>query len=702
MTQDAFVGQQVARYRITRLLGKGGMGRVYLAVHPEIGSRVAIKVLSDEWADAPDVLDRFFAEARTVNLISHDNIIKVLDLDRTPTGRPYIVMEYVEGKTLREVIALGHAPLGGIAHVMTEVLLALEAAHGASVVHRDLKPDNVMVTASGHAKVLDFGIAKLATDRTLRTRTGAAVGTPPYMAPEQILGEPLDGRTDLYAAGVMMFELVTGTRPFDGATDFQIMQAHLGTEPVSPRSLRADLPDGIAAVILQALAKRPADRFASARAMAHAIRIASADLPEHQWRHLSSMWLPSAPSASFTELPAITSQPTVPALPATLPDASPPGRLDRKTRTLEPRVEPTPPNARVDADVDPRAAPLERAEGRLDQKTRPLTPPGRESAPIRPSERAADEPRAIAPMRPSAPALPRRRRVVLGVIALLLVFTILGLVLWTARQPDRAVVDLTPDGIPAAPDTTTLALAPDVAPVDLPLPIDAASTSPNDGATRVPDAVQQIARRDASVVRPDAQVAAEPPRDAAVTVAKAPTTSLGNPPIKDEPTIPPRRSQEFVLEMPATDLDKFDPAAWAPVAQKYARMLEPDAALTVLDASVRDDGTAFVGINVRLNFRSEAARKANDPMRLPCIVVLPSARSLRITRYDYCEPTAPVAKLPRCRFPAVFPGKVAKHAEARSVHLSYNANGWRVTQYREKPEKMKQQPLEKKTLPDDC
>ena len=683
MTQDAFVGQQVARYRITRLLGKGGMGRVYLAVHPEIGSRVAIKVLSDEWADAPDVLDRFFAEARTVNLISHDNIIKVLDLDRTPTGRPYIVMEYVEGKTLREVIAFGNAPLGGIAHVMTEVLLALEAAHGAGVVHRDLKPDNVMVTASGHAKVLDFGIAKLATDRTLRTRTGAAVGTPPYMAPEQILGEPLDGRTDLYAAGVMMFELVTGTRPFDGATDFQIMQAHLGATPVSPRSLRADLPDGLDAVILQALAKRPADRFTSARAMAHAIRIASADLPEDQWRHLSSMWLPSAPSASFTELPAITSQPTVPArVPETRRESTPPGRLDR--------------------------SPEERAAGRLDQKTRPLTPPGRESAPMRPSERA-DEPRAIAPMRPSAPALPRRRRIVLGVVALLLVFAILGIVLWNARrEPDRVVADLTPDGMPgAAPDATTLALAPDVAQLPVDLPADAASTepSPNDAATPTKDAVQ-IARRDASVARSDAAVvAAEPPRDAAVvTKASAPPTGLGNPPIKDEPTIPPRRSQEFDLAMPATDLDKFDPAAWAPIAQKYARMLEPDAALTVLDASVRDDGTAYLGINVRLNFRSEAARKANDPMRLPCIVVRPSLRGLRITRYDYCEATTPLAKLPRCRFPAVFPGKVAKHAEAQAVHLSYDAKGWRVTQSRDKPGEGggRDSTLEKKTLPDDC
>ena len=685
MTRDAFVGQQVARYRITRLLGKGGMGRVYLAVHPEIGSRVAIKVLSDEWADAPDVLDRFFAEARTVNLISHDNIIKVLDLDRTPAGRPYIVMEYVEGKTLREVIALGEAPLGGVAHVMTEVLLALEAAHRAGVVHRDLKPDNVMVTASGHAKVLDFGIAKLATDRSLRTRTGAAVGTPPYMAPEQILGEPLDGRTDLYAAGVMLYELVTGTRPFDGATDFQIMQAHLSAVPPAPRALRPDLPEAIEAVILQALAKKPAERFDSARAMAHAIRVASASVPEAEWRHLSSAWIEGAPSASYDQLPAVTSEPTIPALPQpppTTPDR-PAGRLDHATAPIEGPIDHAPVAERR---LDQKTAPV--AEGRLDQKTRSLTPA------IRPSERAVDEPvPQIAPMRPSTPVLPRRRRVALAIGALVLLAAIVGVALYANRESSEA-------------PSVALALDAPPPPIDEPPPIDAEATAAIDA--------EAIAGRDAAIARPDGRpVIAEAPRDASVVASApldaarataAPPTSLGNPPIKDEPTIPPRRSQDFALEMPAADLAKFDPAVWAPVAQRYARMLEPDAALTELDAGVRADGSAFVGqSNIRLNFRSEAARKANDPMRLPCIVVRPSSRGLSITRYDYCTQTKAIARLPRCTFPAVFPGKVPKHPDAGSIDLLYNAGGWKVTQHREKPEDGPQgRALDTKTIADDC
>ncbi|MEJ7604127.1 MAG: protein kinase, partial [Kofleriaceae bacterium] len=651
--EDGFVGEQIARYRITRLLGKGGMGRVYLAVQPDIGSRVAVKVLSDEWADAPDVLERFFAEARTVSLISHENIIKVIDLDRTSTGRPYIVMEYVAGKTLRDVIELGTAPLGGIVHVMTEVLLALDAAHRAGVVHRDLKPDNVMVTESGHAKVLDFGIAKLATDRGTRTRTGAAIGTPPYMAPEQIQGEPIDARTDLYAAGVMTYELVTGHRPFGGATDFQIMQEHVHRAPPSPRAMRPSLPEAFEAVILQALAKRPADRFSTARAMAHALRIASAELPAREWRHLSSAWVDHAPSASFDALPAVAGEPTMPVLP---PHAEPPH--DTPTRP-------------------------DRGPGRLDHKTRTLEP----APAMRPSP-SIRRPEPPVVQRASAPA-PRRRRLVLGLVALLVLGGVIALIAQVARGPAGvAVASIAADASDPPADVTPIAVVTIDAAV---APVDAAGPSaPNDGG-RVPRPT-----RDAAVI-----VAAA--IDAPKPAAAPPRSRLGNPPIVDEPTIPPRRSQTFDVAMPAADLEHFDPAAWAPVAQSYARMLEPDAELTVLDALVRDDGSAYVGSsNVRLNFRSEAAVTANDSMRLPCIVVRPSSRGLRIIRYDHCNLKTPLARLPRCKFPAVFPGKVPKHAEARSVNLTFDAAGWRVEQYREKPEAAQLRPLERKTVPDDC
>jgi hypothetical protein len=286
------IGTELGRYRITSLLGEGGMGSVYLAVQPAIGSRVAIKVLSEQCARDPDLLERFFAEAKAVNLIRHEHIVSVLDLATLPDGRPYIVMEYVEGQTLAAIVRGKSAPLGGVLQVMGEVLSALAAAHAIGIVHRDLKPDNVLVTAEGHAKVLDFGIAKLAPglhDASARTKTGALLGTPAYMAPEQISGAGnVDARADIYAAGILLYEAVTGRVPFSGGSIFDIMRAQVDDTPAPPRTLRADLPAGVEAVILTALQKDPALRFQSAQAMAQALAHAAQALPQHQWIPLSS------------------------------------------------------------------------------------------------------------------------------------------------------------------------------------------------------------------------------------------------------------------------------------------------------------------------------------------------------------------------------------------------------------------------------
>ncbi|RMH41011.1 MAG: serine/threonine protein kinase [Deltaproteobacteria bacterium] len=284
---DPLLGVAIGPYRIARLLGAGGMGRVYVGVHPTIGSRVAIKVLARDGAADRHLVKRFFDEARAVNLIRHENIVNILDLDTLPDGRPYIVMEHLDGAPLAAVIAeRGPLPLGGLTRAMTEVLDALAAAHDAGVVHRDLKPDNIFISPSGRAKVLDFGIAKLRPELGAAsdpTRTGSLLGTPHYMSPEQTLGKPVDARADLYAAGLILFEGATGRRPFAADSLFDLMRKHLEEAPPPPRSLRPDLPAAMEDVILCALQKQPDRRFASARAMATALAEAARDLPADAW-----------------------------------------------------------------------------------------------------------------------------------------------------------------------------------------------------------------------------------------------------------------------------------------------------------------------------------------------------------------------------------------------------------------------------------
>ena len=319
-TDDPLLGSELGSYRLVRLLGRGGMGRVYAAVHPTVGSRVAIKLINAEIAQEKALLDRFFSEARAVNLIRHENIVKVIDFVQPPDGRAYIVMELITGQTLRQ-LAQGNAALGGLVHVMIEVLAGLAAAHAIGIVHRDLKPDNIFVTANGHAKLLDFGIAKLSGVHAIaRTQTGVVLGTPEYMAPEMVLGETVDGRADLYAIGLILYELVVGKRPFTSGTDFDIMRAHVEKAPTPPREVRPDVPESLERVILRALEKRPADRFENATAMQKALRRVAVELVgDGQWKPLLGKWLaPAAITESLTS-ESTKSAPTVRAKPPRMP-----------------------------------------------------------------------------------------------------------------------------------------------------------------------------------------------------------------------------------------------------------------------------------------------------------------------------------------------------------------------------------------------
>ncbi|HTM22908.1 MAG TPA: serine/threonine-protein kinase, partial [Kofleriaceae bacterium] len=295
---DPMIGEEVGIWRISRLLGRGGMGRVYEAVQPSTGGRVAVKIMAHEISEDADAVKRFFAEARAVNLIHHEHIVDVLAMATLADGRPYIVMEYLAGAPLRALIKGGPLPLGPLAEFVGEALDALGAAHARGIVHRDLKPDNIFVTPAGHAKLLDFGLVKLAPEIGAdmpATRTGVVMGTPHYMAPEYIGGGDADARSDLYAMGVILFEAATGRLPFTGKGSHDLFRQHVEMAPPAPRSLRAELPAAYEAVIVRALCKAPAERFADAGEMARALRAAAADLPAEAW--------PPLPAAATADVP---------------------------------------------------------------------------------------------------------------------------------------------------------------------------------------------------------------------------------------------------------------------------------------------------------------------------------------------------------------------------------------------------------------
>ena len=249
------------RYRIVRLLGEGGMGAVYLAEHVGLGKQVAVKVLHAEFTNRDDAIARFRREAQVAAALRHKNIIEVFDVGVSARGEPYLVMEYLEGESLRGLMARSkRIDLGAACAIIEPVLLALQAAHRKGIVHRDLKPDNVFLAYEPGepmlVKLIDFGISKFASadpDRW-RTQTGMVLGTPNYMSPEQARGAAnVDQRTDLYAVGTILYELLTGDLPYTGQSFTEFFARLLTEEPRSPRALYADLP----AEVEPLLHKRP-------------------------------------------------------------------------------------------------------------------------------------------------------------------------------------------------------------------------------------------------------------------------------------------------------------------------------------------------------------------------------------------------------------------------------------------------------------
>jgi len=258
-------GTVVGEYKIDAKIGEGGMGIVYSATHPLIGKRAAIKVISAELGTDPVLVQRFVQEARSVNQIGHPNIVDVFAFGKLPDGRNYFVMEYLQGESLRARLTRTFMSTSDTIQILDEIAGALEAAHEKGIVHRDLKPDNVyLASVRGNfiiVKLLDFGIAKLVTEGGIaKTNTGEMMGTPGYLSPEQARGKNVDYRTDIYALGCMMYEMITGRVPFQGESPMDIVMMHITTPPEKPSTYKPDIPPLLEQVILQMLDKDPNQR----------------------------------------------------------------------------------------------------------------------------------------------------------------------------------------------------------------------------------------------------------------------------------------------------------------------------------------------------------------------------------------------------------------------------------------------------------
>ena len=253
------------RYTVVRKLGAGGMANVYLAEDQELGRRVAIKILNERHANDDQFVERFRREAKNAAALSHPNIVSIYDRGEAE-GTYYIAMEFIDGRTLKElVVSRGPAPLTVAVEYARQVLSALRFAHRHGIVHRDIKPHNVMVDAEGRVKVTDFGIARAGTSQM--TEAGSIVGTAQYLSPEQARGTNVDQRSDVYSLGIVLYELLTGTVPFNGDTPVEIAMKHLSTIAEPPSARRDDIPRDLDLIVMRALAKDPEDRYQSAEEM---------------------------------------------------------------------------------------------------------------------------------------------------------------------------------------------------------------------------------------------------------------------------------------------------------------------------------------------------------------------------------------------------------------------------------------------------
>ena len=296
-------GEIIGDYRVSGLLGVGGMGTVYRVRNLITEREEALKVLLPDLNNHADLAERFSREIRIHASLEHPNIAQLRTALRV-NNQLVMIMELVPGETIEQRIARGPVDVATAAGVARQVLAALAYAHARGVIHRDIKPANIMVTPAGLVKVMDFGIAAGAPARRL-TKTGLAVGSLYYMSPEQIRAMPVDGRSDIYSLGVTLYEMLVGRRPFEGASDFELMKAHLEQQPPPVSAWNPQLPASFAAAISRAIAKRPEERFQSAAEFAAVFESVLADVLREP--HAVS---PAAASTELPATPAVSRNPT--------------------------------------------------------------------------------------------------------------------------------------------------------------------------------------------------------------------------------------------------------------------------------------------------------------------------------------------------------------------------------------------------------
>jgi cytochrome c-type biogenesis protein CcmH/NrfG len=322
------VGSIIAeRYHVIRKLGEGGMGQVYLAEHVKMGRQSAVKVMHPAMVHDADAIGRFNREAANASRIDHPNVAAIYDFGETPDGLVYLAMQYVEGETLTRIVqANGALPPLRAAEITRQAAEGLYAAHGMGIVHRDLKPDNIMVTRDrdglDSVKVVDFGIAKAAGNASQKvTRTGTVVGTPEYMSPEQLAGEEVDGRSDLYSLALVAFHMLTGELPFPAATTQTAMIMRLTEKPRSLAEMKPDVawPDEVQTVMSKALEREASKRYATPREFGRALYAAIEKMPVRPSRVADTRVIDAAALEPATEV--------------VTPSSAGPSKIGRKKRS---------------------------------------------------------------------------------------------------------------------------------------------------------------------------------------------------------------------------------------------------------------------------------------------------------------------------------------------------------------------------------